>query len=99
MVGILTLLMLALSPVSLGAIDFYRESDAGQPSIRLVAVACLAPAVLASLASLRYWWNIRSRFAGQWNPASTYLNSGVWMACLGLGLSLLLAGVLVVTSG
>lgn len=99
--GLIPFLVLAAAPVLLGVRVSFQDSqepDPAQQPLRVVIGLCLGLASVASIAALIYWWRIRSRFAGQWNPASAYLDAGVWMAWLSLGFSLLIAGVMVVTN-
>ncbi len=42
------------------------------------------------------WVHIRSRYAGEWNPASAYLSWGVRLAVVGLlGTALIVASIIV----
>jgi hypothetical protein len=53
--------------------------------------------VLPGLYALLCWSRIRTRYPGEWNPASAYLSWGVRLAVIGLGLSTLIVSIALVT--
>ncbi len=52
--------------------------------------------LLPGLHALYCWNHIRTHYPDEWNPAAAYLNWGTRLAVLGLGLSALLVGVVLV---
>jgi hypothetical protein len=52
--------------------------------------------IIPAICALVHWARIRAGFRNEWNPASAYLDCGVILATLGLGISFLIAGALCV---
>ena len=56
----------------------------------------LLPGLGVFPAASAFWMahRVRSRCRGDWNPASRYVNLGVWCACAGLLVTAVVAGLL-----
>jgi hypothetical protein len=72
------------------------EDTAKHPEVFIPAIGLAAVTVIAAAQALIYWARVTFRFRNEWNPASAYLSWGARLACIGLMISTLIIGVLLV---